>query len=359
MVNGEAPRFSKAEEAELVRQLRSGDKESRDQAGEVLYRSVFPWAIHVVRRATVHDRLTPDDIEQLAHDATAEAVATCDPGKGRLTTHIQNCARTVIQEWRRPRERMKALRTVTVETDVWDYRMPDPGLLAQQRRNEAKVEARAIRAAEISDLTPRERQVWEGIRNSIPNDVMASQLGVTVKWVEHLHRSVARKIRHTMGFDGTVRFRNAGPPVVTEAVSTPPADSDQQPAGPGLSCVQCCLLLRLREAARDGRSEADLGVPVKLLRPMDASRSRALARLEKRGFVRRVNHVNGGERHRTTHVLLTAKGKRAARAVEKAVRAQMVARIRELSEIFRQPDQDGEVNGGLNELRRWAVGVEG
>lgn len=80
---GTPRRFTRGEEAKMVRKMRRGDRDAREQ----LIMSVLPYAVQVAKKSAGYAKsLTVDELISCANTGVIRAVDKLDPRKGRLTT---------------------------------------------------------------------------------------------------------------------------------------------------------------------------------------------------------------------------------------------------------------------------------
>ena len=178
----------------------------RDTALAELHALLLRGAYHELRRRPeVLARLSPGDLDDLAHQATDDAMtamlAKLDTfrGQSRFTTWAYKFV--LLEAGVKARRRAWQGREVTLEDESW-RRLADSGASAQQTVEDADL-LRAIVAAIGSALTAHQREVFSALAlNGVPIDVLAERLATTRGALYKTLHDARRKLRASLADAG-------------------------------------------------------------------------------------------------------------------------------------------------------------
>jgi RNA polymerase sigma-70 factor, ECF subfamily len=194
-----------AETGEWVQALSAGGAE-RDQAASRLHEMLLRVARSEVRRRSGQLRISGPELDDLAHQAAADAVVAVIAkvgefrGESRFTTWAY---KFVIFEvsgkigrhfWRQPQ--------VPMDTADWD-RLPDRFGLDPARQAEWRDLVRALRQAVEDDLTEHQRRIFTAIvLDAVPLDALAIELGSSRNAIYKTMFDARRKLRASLVANG-------------------------------------------------------------------------------------------------------------------------------------------------------------
>jgi RNA polymerase sigma-70 factor, ECF subfamily len=194
-----------AETDEWVRAL-SADGAGREHAASRLHEVLLRVARSEVRRRSGQLRISGPELDDLAHQAAADAVVAIIAkvgefrGESRFTTWAY---KFVIFEvsgkigrhfWRQPQ--------VPMDTADWD-RLPDRFGLDPARQAEWRDLVRALRQAVEDDLTEHQRRIFTAIvLDAVPLDALAIELGSSRNAIYKTMFDARRKLRASLVANG-------------------------------------------------------------------------------------------------------------------------------------------------------------
>jgi RNA polymerase sigma-70 factor (ECF subfamily) len=198
------PRAARRSEPLLDALRRSGP--ARDTALAELHALLLRGAYHELRRRPeVLARLSPADLDDLAHQATDDAMtallAKLDTfrGQSRFTTWAYKFV--LLEAGVKARRRAWQGREVTLEDESW-RQLAGSGASAQQTVEDADL-LRAIVAAIGSTLTAHQREVFSALAlNGVPIDVLAERLATTRGALYKTLHDARRKLRASLAEAG-------------------------------------------------------------------------------------------------------------------------------------------------------------
>lgn len=177
----------------------SGAPSDREPACRLLFELLLRVARAESRRRAARVGLLGPEVDDLAHQAAADAVLTIIAkigsfrGESKFTTWAYTFvifdvrAKMNRHLWRRP---VRAL-----DSDEWD-RLPDRLGIDPEAEAESRDLVNAVRHAVEESLTPRQRRVFVAVvLNQVPTDVMADRLGSTQNAIYKMIFDVRRKLR--------------------------------------------------------------------------------------------------------------------------------------------------------------------
>jgi len=178
----------------------------RDTALAELHALLLRGAYHELRRRPeVLARLSPGDLDDLAHQATDDAMAALLAkldtfrGQSRFTTWAYKFV--LLEAGVKARRRAWQGREVTLEDVSW-RRLAGSGASAQQTVEDADL-LRAIVAAIGSALTVHQREVFSALAlNGVPIDVLAERLATTRGALYKTLHDARRKLRASLADAG-------------------------------------------------------------------------------------------------------------------------------------------------------------
>jgi RNA polymerase sigma-70 factor (ECF subfamily) len=157
------------------------------------------------RRPELLARLSRDEVDDLAHQATDDAMtailAKLDTfrGESRFTTWAYKFV--LLEAGVKARRRSWQGREVTLEEESW-RRLADTAPTAQQAAEEGEL-LRAIGAAIQGALTPHQRAVFTALAlDGVPIDVLAERLGSTRGALYKTLHDARRKLRAALADAG-------------------------------------------------------------------------------------------------------------------------------------------------------------
>jgi RNA polymerase sigma-70 factor, ECF subfamily len=194
-----------AETADWVRSL-SADGAEREQAAARLHGMLLRTARAETRRRSGQLRISGPELDDLAHQAAADAVVAIIAkigefrGESRFTTWAY---KFVIFEvsgkigrhfWRQPQ--------VPMDAADWE-RLPDRFGLDPARESEWRDLARALRQAVEEELTEHQRQVFTAlVLDAVPLDALAARLGSNRNAIYKTMFDARRKLRARLVANG-------------------------------------------------------------------------------------------------------------------------------------------------------------
>jgi RNA polymerase sigma-70 factor, ECF subfamily len=194
-----------ADTDEWVRAL-SADGAEREHAASRLHEMLLRVARAEVRRRSGQLRISGPELDDLAHQAAADAVVAIIAkigefrGESRFTTWAY---KFVIFEvsgkigrhfWRRPQ--------VPMEAADWD-RLPDRFGLDPARQAEWRDLVRALRQAVDEDLTEHQRRIFTAlVLDAVPLDALAAELGSSRNAIYKTMFDARRKLRASLVANG-------------------------------------------------------------------------------------------------------------------------------------------------------------
>jgi len=178
----------------------------RDTALAELHALLLRGAYHELRRRPeVLARLSPGDLDDLAHQATDDAMTAIlgkldtFRGQSRFTTWAYKFV--LLEAGVKARRRAWQGREVTLEGESWRH-LADSGPSAQQTVEDADL-LRAIVAAIGSALTVHQREVFSALAlNGVPIDVLAERLATTRGALYKTLHDARRKLRASLADAG-------------------------------------------------------------------------------------------------------------------------------------------------------------
>jgi RNA polymerase sigma-70 factor, ECF subfamily len=186
------------ESAEWLRVL-CGTGPRREAALARLHEMLVRIARGEVRRRGQRLRITGSELEDLAHQAAADALMAITGklgqfrGESRFTTWackfviVEVSAKIGRHFWRHP--------AVPLDAGDWD-RLPDRFGFEPARESEWRDLLAAVRRAVDTELTPRQREVFAAIvLNEVPLDALAARLGSNRNAIYKMLFDARRKLR--------------------------------------------------------------------------------------------------------------------------------------------------------------------
>lgn len=181
---------------------------ARDGALAELHALLLRGARHDLRRRSAElARVSPGEIDDLAHQATDDAMAAILAklesfrGESRFTTWAYKFV--LLEAGMKARRRAWHGREVVLEDERW-RRLADRGPTAQQTVEEADL-LRAVVDAIANALTPHQREVLSALAlDGVPVDVLAERLATTRGALYKTLHDARRKLRATLteaGYD--------------------------------------------------------------------------------------------------------------------------------------------------------------
>jgi RNA polymerase sigma-70 factor (ECF subfamily) len=197
-----------ADQADWVRAL-SADGAERERAAARLHEMLLRVARAEVRRRGSLLRVSGPELDDLAHQAAADAVVAIIAKIGQFRGESQFTTwayKFVIFEvsgkigrhfWRQPR--------VPMEAADWE-RLPDRFGLDPARESEWRELAQALRRAVEEDLTEHQRRVFTAlVLDAVPLDALAAQLGSNRNAIYKTMFDARRKLRASLVANGYLR----------------------------------------------------------------------------------------------------------------------------------------------------------
>ena len=178
----------------------------RDAALAELHALLLRGAHHELRRRPdALAKLSPGEIDDLAHQATDDAMtailAKLDTfrGESRFTTWAYKFV--LLEAGVKARRRAWQAREVTLEDESWRH-FADSAPSAQQTVEKSEL-LRAIVAAIGSTLTPHQREVFSALAlNGVPIDVLAERLNTSRGALYKTLHDARRKLRASLADAG-------------------------------------------------------------------------------------------------------------------------------------------------------------
>jgi RNA polymerase sigma-70 factor, ECF subfamily len=194
-----------AESAGWVRTLSTcGDE--RDRAAARLYEALLRVARAELARRGGQLRISGPELDDLAHQATADAVVAIIAkvgqfrGESRFTTWaykfviLEVSAKVGRHFWRQPH--------MPMDTGDWDQ-LPDRLGLDPARESEWRDLARALRRAVEQELTEHQRRIFTAlVVDSVPLDALVARLGTSRGAVYKTMFDARRKLRANLVANG-------------------------------------------------------------------------------------------------------------------------------------------------------------
>jgi len=193
------------ESAEWLRVL-CGTGPRREAALARLHEMLVRIARGEVRRRGQRLRITGSELEDLAHQAAADALMAITGklgqfrGESRFTTWackfviVEVSAKIGRHFWRHP--------PVQLDAEDWD-RLPDRFGFEPARESEWRDLIAALRRAVDTELTARQREVFVAIvLNGVPLDALAARLGSNRNAVYKMMFDARRKLRAALAANG-------------------------------------------------------------------------------------------------------------------------------------------------------------
>jgi RNA polymerase sigma-70 factor, ECF subfamily len=193
------------ESAGWLRALR-GSEPDRRAAVERLHALLLRIGRSEVRRRSARFGVTGPELDDLAHQAAADALlAIIDKvgdfrGESRFTTWaykfviLEVSAKVSRHFWRNPR--------VPLETDDWE-RLPDRFGLDPAAESEWRDLVVALRRAVEEKLTERQRRIFVAlVLTGVPPDALAAELGTNRNAIYKTMFDARRKLRAALAADG-------------------------------------------------------------------------------------------------------------------------------------------------------------
>ena len=194
-----------AETEDWVRALSAGGAE-REQAAAGLHEMLLRVARAETRRRSGQLRISGPELDDLAHQAAADAVVAIIAkigefrGESRFTTWaykfviFEVSAKIGRHFWRQPR--------VPMEAADWE-RLPDRFGLDPAREFEWRDLARALRQAVEEELTEHQRRVFTAVAvNGVPLDALVAELGSSRNAIYKTMFDARRKLRACLVANG-------------------------------------------------------------------------------------------------------------------------------------------------------------
>jgi RNA polymerase sigma-70 factor, ECF subfamily len=194
-----------AETADWVRAL-SADRAEREQAAARLHEMLLRVARAETRRRSGQLRISGPELDDLAHQAAADAVVAIIAkigefrGESRFTTWAYKFVMSNVSGkigrhfWRHPQ--------VPMDTADWE-RLPDRFGLDPACESEWRDLARALRQAVEEELTEHQRRIFTAIAvNGVPLDALAVELGSSRNAIYKTMFDARRKLRARLVANG-------------------------------------------------------------------------------------------------------------------------------------------------------------
>jgi RNA polymerase sigma-70 factor, ECF subfamily len=194
-----------AETVDWVRAL-SADGAERERAATRLHEMLLRVARAEARRRSGQLRISGPELDDLAHQAAADAVVAIVAkigefrGESRFTTWAYKFVMCEVSGkmgrhfWRQPR--------VPMEAEDWE-RLPDRFGMDPARESEWRDLAQALRKAVEEELTDHQRRVFTAIVvNAVPLDALAIELGSNRNAIYKTMFDARRKLRARLVTDG-------------------------------------------------------------------------------------------------------------------------------------------------------------
>lgn len=197
--------FATGTSSEAVRSNRrwvhdlSGTPSDREPACRLLFELLLRVARAESRRRAARVGLLGPEVDDLAHQAAADALLTIIAkigsfrGECKFTTWAYKFVVFGVREkmnrhlWRRP--------CSPLDDDEWD-RLPDRLGIDPEAEAESRDLVKAVRRAVEESLSPRQRMVFVAVViNQVPTDVMADRLGSTQNAIYKMIFDIRRKLR--------------------------------------------------------------------------------------------------------------------------------------------------------------------
>jgi RNA polymerase sigma-70 factor (ECF subfamily) len=194
-----------AETDEWIRAL-SADGAERERAAARLHEMLLRVARAEVRRRGGQLRISGPELDDLAHQAAADAVVAIIAkiggfrGESRFTTWaykfviFEVSAKIGRHFWRQPQ--------VPMDTADWD-RLPDRFGLDPARESEWRELVSALRRAVEEELTDHQRRIFTAIvLDAVPLDALAAELGSSRNAIYKTMFDARRKLRASLVANG-------------------------------------------------------------------------------------------------------------------------------------------------------------
>ncbi len=198
-------RVPDAEPDEWVRAL-STDGTEREQAAARLHELLLRVARRETRRRCDRLRISGPELDDLAHQAAADAVVAIIAkigefrGESRFTTWaykfvmFEVSGKIARHFWRQP--------AVPLDAADWD-RLPDRFGLDPARESEWRDLAQALRRAVEEDLTEHQRRIFTAmVLDAVPLDALAAELGSSRNAIYKTMFDARRKLRASLVASG-------------------------------------------------------------------------------------------------------------------------------------------------------------
>jgi RNA polymerase sigma-70 factor (ECF subfamily) len=205
MVHEIPPAGLDAESAEWVRAL-AGTGPRREEALARLHRLLVRIALADARRRGPRQRVTGQELEDLAYQAAADALLAITAklgqfrGESRFTTWaykfviFEVSAKLGRHFWRHP--------SVPLDAEDWD-RLPDRFGFEPERESEWRDLVTALRRAVDTELTPRQREIFVAlVLNGVPLDALVVKLGSNRNAIYKMLFDARRKLRAALDANG-------------------------------------------------------------------------------------------------------------------------------------------------------------
>ena len=199
------PRYDDTDTDDWVRSLRA-DGAERERAATRLHEMLLRVAHAETRRRSGRLRISGPELDDLAHQAAADAVVTIIAkigefrGESRFTTWAYKFVMSNVSGkigrhfWRHPQ--------VPMDTADWE-RLPDRFGLDPARESEWRELLRALRRAVEQELTEHQRQVFTALAvDGVPLDALAAKLGTSRNTVYKAMFDARRKLRANLVANG-------------------------------------------------------------------------------------------------------------------------------------------------------------
>lgn len=193
------------ESAEWVRAL-SAEGAEHDRAAARLHEMLLRVARAEARRRSGQLRISGPELDDLAHQAAADAVVAVIAkigefrGESRFTTWAYKFVMFEVSGkigrhfWRRPH--------VPMDTPDWD-RLPDRFGLDPARESELRELTQALRKAVEEELTEHQRRIFTAlVLDGVPLDALAAELGSTRNAIYKTMFDARRKLRASLVANG-------------------------------------------------------------------------------------------------------------------------------------------------------------
>ena len=191
----------------------SAEGRARDAALDRLHATLLRVARAELRRRSQRHRLTGPELDDLAHQATDDALLAITAkltqfrGESRFTTWAYKFVILEVSTkigrhfWQKP--------TVPLDADDgWD-RLPDRFALRPDEQAQFRDLVTALRRAVEEQLTDRQRQVFLAIViNDVPLDALAAQLGSSRNTLYKTMFDARRKLRAALAANGYLAEQN-------------------------------------------------------------------------------------------------------------------------------------------------------